>query len=188
MIWRMLIVHGFTPIMLIDGSPYNGAVRKYPVDSSNATAIFVGDAITLEDDGNVTPAAAGGIVLGVCTGVVVNRSVAATEHPGYLPASTAGYIYVAVGPDVLYEVQEDGVGGALAATNIGNNIDLIAGTGSTTTGRSAHEIDSNTATAAGSAQFRIVDYVHREDNDITAVNSKWIVRVFESHWTTTNGI
>lgn len=179
---------GFTPIMLIDGSPFNSAVRVYPVDAANATAIFVGDAVTLEDDGHVAPAAAGGVVLGVCTGVVVNRTIAATEHPGYLPATTAGYVYVAVGPNVLYEVQEDGVGGALAETNIGNNIDLIAGAGSTTTGRSAHELDSNTATAAGSAQFRIVDYVHRADNDITAVNSKWIVRVHESHLNAANGV
>lgn len=180
--------NGFTPIMLIDGSPFNGAVRKYSVDATNATAIFPGDAITLEADGNVTPAAAGGVVLGVCTGVVVDRTIAATEHPGYLPATTAGEIYVAVGPNVLYEVQEDGLVSQLAATDVGANIDLIAGAGSTTTGRSAHELDSDTVTSAGSAQFRLVDYIRREDNEVGVANSRWIVRVHESHLNATNGI
>lgn len=180
--------NGFTPIMLIDGSPFNSAIRKYHVDVLNATAIFVGDAVTLEADGNVAPAAAGGVVLGVCTGVVVDREVAATEHPGYLPATTAGDIYVSVGPNVLYEVQEDGAVSTLASTDIGANIDLVAGAGSATTGRSAHELDSDTVTSAGSAQFRLVDYVRREDNEVGVANSKWIVRVHESHLNATNGI
>lgn len=178
---------GARPVGTISGSPWGGHVKKYPVDSSNGTAIFRGDFITLEADGNVTPAAAGGIILGVCTGVVIDRSVAATEHPGYLPASTAGNILVAVGPDILYEVQEDSVGSNLAATDVGTNIDLIAGAGSTTTGVSAHELDSSTATAAGTAQLRVVKLVEREDNAVGA-NAKWLVRVFESHWTTTNGV
>lgn len=181
--------NGFIPVGTVSGSPWSATVREYPVDSSNATAIFQGDAITLEADGNVTPAAAGGVILGICVGVVPSRTVAATEHPGYLPASTAGNVLVAIGPDVIYEVQEDGVGGALGGRAVvGSNIDHIAGSGSTTTGRSAHEIDSNTATAAGSAGFRIIDLVDRPDNDVTLTNARYLVRVHESHLAATNGI
>lgn len=179
---------GAIPVETLSGSPVSGAIREYAVDSSNATAIFPGDFITLEADGNVTPAAAGGVILGVCVGVKVDRAVAATEHPGYLPASTAGYIKVAVGPDIIYEVQEDSVGGALDATAVGANIDHIAGAGSTTTGRSAHELASSTLTAAGSAGLRIIGPSKRVDNEVGSDNGKWLVRVHESHFAATNGI
>lgn len=178
---------GAIPVGTLSGSPMSGYVRTYPVDSSNATAIFVGDFITLETDGNVTPAAAGGVILGVCVGVEVSRSTAATEHPGYLPASTAGNIKVAVGPDILYSIQEDSVGGALTAGAVGSNIDHIAGSGSTTTGVSAHELDSSTLTAAGSAGLRVVGLDARVDNEV-GTNARWLVRVHESHLAATNGI
>lgn len=191
---------GLVPIGTLDGSPYNAAIREYPVDASNGTAIFIGDAITLEDDGNVTPAAAGGIILGVCVGIKVTGesgtvdnhgnflstgNLSTTEHPGYLAATTAGRILVAVGPDILYEIQEDSVGGAMVITNIGTNGNLVAGAGSTTTGISAHELDSsdvitNDASAA-TAQLRVVDFVRRPDNEIGA-NAKWVVRINEPHW------
>lgn len=178
---------GFSPVGTLSGSPWQGAVRKYSVDASNATAVFIGDAVALEADGNVTPAGATSVVLGVVVGVTVDRDVLATEHPGYLPASTAGSVLVCIAPDAIYEVQEDSVGGALALTDVGANIDLIAGTGSTTTGRSAHELDSNTATSAASAQFRIIGIVDREDNEV-GDQAKWLVRVHESHLAATNGV
>lgn len=187
---------GATPVGTISGSPWNAAVRPYSVDSSNATAIFVGDFVTLEADGNCTPAAAGGVILGVCVGIkkiaedefgVSGYHTAPNLDIRYLPASTAGTILVSVGNDILYEVQEDSVGSNLALTDVGANIDLIAGAGSTTTGNSAHELDSSTVTAAGSAQLRIIGKVNRPDNAV-GTNCRWIVRVHESHLAATNGI
>lgn len=175
--------NGLTPIGTLDGSPFNGNIRVYPVAAGNGTAIFQGDAIILNDDGTVSPATAGAALLGVCTGVIVNRAIAATEHPGYLPASTAGYVEVCVGTDVLYEIAEDSVGGAMVATNVGSNGDLVAGAGSTTTGRSGHVLDSsdvilNDATPA-SAQLRVIALVPRDDNAVGNY-ARWIVRINES--------
>lgn len=183
--------NGLFPIGTIDGSPYNGKATKRPVDSSNGTAIFIGDAVILEDDGNCAPytGSSGGVLLGVCVGVEVDRSVAKTEHPGYLPASTAGYIYVTEGPDMLYIVQDDG--GATPTTAIvGSNADVASTAGSTTTGTSGHELlmSSLTDASPGSAQLRIVDYVHSEDNDPTAVNAKWIVSLNENFYDSTTGL
>lgn len=180
---------GARPAFQGNGSPWSGATRALPVDSSNATAIFPGDFITLEDDGNAAPAAAGGIIRGVCVGVKINPAVAATVHPGYLPASTAGTIYVAEGEGLLYEIQEDSVGGALARTAVGSNVDIIAGAGSTVTGLSGHQIDSSTSTdgSPGSAQLRLVDIVERVDNAI-GTNAKWLVRIVESHFASATGL
>jgi len=164
----------------IDGSAPNGVMRTYPVDSSNGTAIFPGDFVVLEADGNVAPVTADtDVILGVCEGVVVDRAVAATEHPGYLPASTAGYIRVNVAPGAIYEVQEDSDGSNLALTDVGSNVDIVAGAGSTTTGNSAHELDSSSVVAT-TAQLRIIGKVDREDNEI-GTNCKWLVTVHESH-------
>lgn len=174
--------NGFRPIGTVNGSPYNANVRKRPVDSANATAIFVGDAMILEDDGNVAPytGSSGGNLLGVCVGVVVNRAVAATEHPGYLPAFTAGYVLVVEGPDVLYVVQEDDGGTTLTTAAIGSNFDVLATAGSTTTGQSAHELDRSTTTdgSPGTAQLRLIGLMDREDNAVGDW-AKWIVRINE---------
>lgn len=175
----------------LDGSPVSGTIRTRAVDSSNSTAIFPGDFVILEDDGNVAPytGTGGGNLLGVCVGVKVNRSVAATEHPGYLPASTAGSILVAEGPNLLFEIQEDDDGTALTTAAIGSNADVLATAGSTTTGRSAHELDRSKITdgSPGTAQLRIIALADREDN-AAGDYAKWIVRINEHVHRETTGL
>lgn len=173
---------GARPVMFANGSPYTGQNQEVFVDASNATAIFVGDFVKQEDDGNFAPAAAGDTIYSRCAGFRIDPAVAAIMHPGYLPASTAGYMLVDAGSaDLLYEIQEDSVGGALAATASGSNVDIIAGAGNTTSGLSGHQIDSSTSTDAspGSAQLRLIEIVKRVDNEIGA-NCKWLVRINES--------
>lgn len=182
---------GLRPVGTVSGGEWTGAVQKFAVDSSNAAAIYIGDAVILEDDGNCARAAAGSALLGVVVGVVVDNAVAATVHPGYLPASTAGNILVSVGPDVIYEIQEDSVGGAMVATNVGTNGDLVATAGSTTSGVSAMTLDSsdviaNDATPA-SAQLRVWALSPKVGNAV-GTYAKWLVRINESQVTTTTGL
>lgn len=182
-------VRGFRAVGTLSGSPVSGATMKYAVAVGNATAIFPGDGVALNDDGTVSPVAAGGLMLGVCASVVVDRKIAATEHPGYLPASTAGDILVFVGQDIIYEIQEDSVGGALAATIVGSNVDMIAGAGSTTTGASGHQLDSSTNldAAPGTAQLRVLALDPRVDNEIGA-QAKWHIRINENVITNVTGL
>ena len=147
-------------------------LRHYDVDSSNATAIFVGDAVTMEDDGNITPAAAGGVIMGISN--------------GYLAVSTAGKVPVFDDPQTLFWVQTDGAGTAIVEAAIGNNCDHIAGAGSADTLRSGHEIDESEITAA-TAGFRIIDKVNTPGNAWGA-NCKLIVKVNEHFYQTTTGI
>ena len=174
--------NGLRPIRTLSGSPWSSSVEEFEVDSSNGTAIFIGDLVKQEDDGNVAPAGAGGAVIGVCVGVKVNRDIAATEYPGYLPASTAGTVQVVTAPDCVYEIQEDSVGGAMVLTNIGSNGDVAAGAGSTTTGRSSYELDSSDVIAndasAATAQLRVIRLSTRQDNEI-GTEAKWEVRINE---------
>lgn len=161
-----------------DGSPYNGSLRKVQVDASNGTAIFRGDFVVREADGNYTPATAGAtnVIDGVCVGVVVDRATAATEHPGYLPASTAGYILIAPAASCYFQIQEDGDTTPLTAAARGARVNFVAGTGSTTTGVSGHEIDSDSVGTNATYQLSLIDYIEAEDNEAGAY-ADWIVKV-----------
>src|SRR5262245_37282696 len=114
---------GFIPRRHVSGAPYNNAGRIYYVPASYATALFIGDpviVVTNQADANGVPvvnrASAGGgaYTTGVVMGVAFGGSpvIAVTRDlPIYRPASTAQYVYVCDDPEVLFEIQEDGVGG-----------------------------------------------------------------------------
>lgn len=172
------IVKGLSPAYHQDGSPYNGQVMEFHVPSSDATAIFVGDPVKLAGsaDADGIPDVAQAAVGNVVVGVMVGRARVTRDDEIYRPASTEAYIFVATDPDIVYEVQEDSVGGALAATNVGQNASFIVGTGSTTTGLSGVELDSSTAATTSTLDLQIVRLVRRADNEI-GTNGKWYVRL-----------
>lgn len=174
-----------------DGSPYTGPLRRYEVDSSNGTAIFRGDFVVQEADGNVTPATAGATnrILGCVVGIDIDPAEEKTEYPGYLPASTAGHVLVAPAESAYFVMQEDSVGSSLGADARGARADFIDGSGSTLTGLSAHEIDSSTEGTGATLQLQLMYPVDRPDNDVTEANADWIVRVnLPQHSVDTAGI
>lgn len=182
---------GARPVRYLGGAPYNGACTPYPVDSSNATAIFVGDFIIREADGNVAPytGSSGGDLLGVCVAVGPNSTTYMDpDNPSrrYLPASTAGTVLVADDPYIVFEVQEDDGGTALVAGDAGANCDVLATAGSTTTGQSAHEIDRSTIVTS-TAQLRLIRLVDRQDN-AHGDYAKWEVLINEHVYRNTAGV
>jgi hypothetical protein len=52
----------------------------------------------------------------------------------------------------------------LSLASIGCNADIVVGSGSTITGLSAMELDSNTAAASAGLQLKIVGFVDRPSN------------------------
>ena len=173
---------GLRPVSDMSGAPYNGAVMRCYVPSSDSTAIYIGGLVKPAGSGDASGVmsvtgnvSTGDAVLGVVTGVEpVTR-----ESTIYRAASTERYVYVASDPNALFEVQEDSGGAALAVTAIGNSADLTGFTsGSTGTGLSAIEIDSSTATASGDGTEDVVilGYVQRVDNEVGA-NAKLLVRL-----------
>jgi len=102
----------------------------------------------------------------------------------------AGYVLVADHPDQLFIAQEDGETNAIDSAEIGQNVDLIAGTlcaGNTYTGIGKMELDSNTAATTAALQFRIIK-PHEDDtieND-TYHYARWIVAVNEHFFNSTD--
>lgn len=182
------IPRGLVPVQDAHGRPYNGAARVYHVPSDNATALFVGDpvvTVTAASDANgvqdVVIAAAGGTTT-MITGVVVSLaffdgSPVLRDSGRYIPANTAGYVMVADDPGLLFEIQEDGVGGAIGTGAVGRKAQLVAGTGSTVTGWSGWELDSSELATTSTHQLHIVAPVLRADNDPTLTNAKWLVSI-----------
>ena len=62
--------------------------------------------------------------------------------------------------------------GALTATNVHQNIDLVAGTGSTVTGLSAFQAASNTAATTNTLQLRILGFSQKVGNEPGNANAK----------------
>lgn len=171
---------GLRPVRHKSGAPYSGAVNTYFVPASDGTALYIGDPVIIAGSGDadgvstVTIATAAGA--GRVTGVVVGFVPSPTFTTKYRPASTAAYVLVADDLDLVFEVQEDAVGGALAVTDIGLNADLIAGSGSTVTGLSAWQLDTSTKATTATLQLRIVGFVQRANNEVGA-NAKVLVRI-----------
>lgn len=173
---------GLRPVAYLSGAPYNGALNKYYVPSTDSTAIYIGGLVKLAGsaDADGIPTVTGNVATGdAVVGVVVSVEYAGNDEIVYRPASAARYVLVADDPNLLFEVQEDSVGGALAATAVGNTADLASFTsGKVASGKSLIEIDSSTATASGDGteDVLIVRLAHRPDNEIGA-NAKWLVRL-----------
>lgn len=177
---------GLVPKRLRNGAPFVGPLRKYYVAAGDSTALFIGDPVIISGTGDakgvpaVTRAAAGDRITGVVCGIANDETLPASNdmmEMGYRPASTAGYVLVCDDPEVLYEIQEDSDGAALAVTSIGLNADLIAAAGNTYTRRSGYMLDSSSA-ATTSAQVRIIELEQRADNEVGS-KAKWLVAINE---------
>ena len=171
---------GFVPIRNLNGSPYNAQVMMFLCSASDeSTALFVGDVVEFGG----TAGAAGKVVSGMdmegvptvihstktttrdaIAGVIVGFIQDQTLPKKYNPASTDRVVLVEVGPDVVYEVQEDGVGNNIAATAIGSNIAQVSGAGSTVTGMSAYALDSSDTATTSTYPWRLLGLVKRPDN------------------------
>lgn len=173
---------GLAPLRYLSGACYTGATNTYYVPASDSTAIYVGGLVKLAGSADANGVASitgnvatGDAVLGVVTGVTFVTNDSTT----YREASTERYVTVADDPNLVFEVQEDSDGAALAAAAVGNVADLTGFTaGNTVTGRSSMEIDSSTATAAGDGtqDVLLVGLVQRPDNEF-GNHANWLVRL-----------
>jgi len=174
---------GLRPVRYLSGAPYNGAANKYFIPASDTdTAVYIGSVVKLTGgaDADGIPVVTGNVatsnpVVGVVVGVVPVTADSLT----YRANSTARYVMVADDPSLVFEVQEDSVGGALAATAAGATC-ILAGftSGSTITGLSGIELDSSNVSETSDTDddVRIISLVQRPDNEIGA-NAKWLVRL-----------
>lgn len=187
---------GLMPVKFRDGSPYNGQANMYYVPASDATALMVGDlvkGVTNASDANgvptVTRSAAGDKHIGVVVGIVTHNAKARLAHdPNYRQASVEAYVMVADDPSLLFEAQEDDVGGAMPIGAGGRNVELIVAAGNTANGTSGSMLDSSTLATTATLSLRVHRAVERADNVPGGGNLKWLVSINLHAFTTALGV
>ena len=193
-------INGFKAVKHVTGAPYNGQANIYATAAADGTALFVGDVVKLAADANaagiqlVTAHAAGTAgtgqpALGVVVRVIntkfdpvdgkMSGGSVSLDTPVYRPASTAQYVLVADSPDIIYEVEATSAGSAysFAVADVGQNANLFAGAGSTTTGNSQHSLDMADKGTAATLPFKIVGVSKKIDNEVTGNYTKVLVQI-----------
>lgn len=181
-------VSGLSPVKTITGAPWNQRCTTYCIPAADTNAYAIGDPVTLAGsaDANGVPtivlatAGTGNTILGAT--VSPGAPVYGTS-PGIPPTDTlvipatktrAYYVMVCDHYDVLYEIQEDGVGGVIAVTSVGLNCNLVAGTNNGAV--SGWMLDSSTVAAGATLQVKLRQLVQRADNAL-GTNAKWLVQI-----------
>jgi len=177
---------GLLPYRDSTGRPWTGAGKLYYVPASDSTALYPGDPVILagsaDADGipSVTraTAAGGNYVLGSVIAVDPTLGAGANGRDStvYRAASTERYVWVCDDPGAEFLIQEDAVGGALAAVDVGLNADLIAGAGSAIYGQSGWQLDTSTKATTNTLQLKILGFAQKVGNEIGA-NAKVRVRI-----------
>tara|TARA_R100000808_G_C2154775_1_gene166128 strand:+ start:4702 stop:5253 length:552 start_codon:yes stop_codon:yes gene_type:complete len=143
---------GFVPVRHLSGNAPR--TNKYTITSGLAENIFRGDLCILTADGVITPHTATEVNnIGVFAGVSYTASDGSYVYSDYWPTGTTAtniIAYVYDDPYTVYKVQSDG---SPAQTDIGACADVVAGTGSTTTGQSAFELNSSMGTGTATAKL-----------------------------------
>ena len=176
---------GLKPIGRLDGTPWNGRVTVY---YGTGAAIYKGSPVKHGGTGDTlgeVPAcaiasASSQAIVGVAIGFGNTKMLAAdlTDlDKTYKAASDSCYVAVIDDPNVVFEAQEDNASASLAVTDIGQGVKLASiGSGSTVTGHSSAEIDSDSPNgdASGTYPFKLLGIVDRPDNELGSY-CKWKV-------------
>ena len=144
----------------------------YRIATTAPTAFFEGDLVTLSSGNIVTDmgAASPGAVVGVFWGAEYqDNSTGEVKFVRSIPNGTVAKekykCYVYDDPDVIFKIQADQASSAIAATNVGNNVQIVASpTGDSITHKSGLVADSSTV-ATGNAGFPLTVLGSAESDD-----------------------
>lgn len=182
---------GLSPHSYMNGAKWNSQGTVYAILQADTTAYAIGDPVTLAGTAdtagipNVILSTAGtsnavtGVVVGLGSNVyggIIGSTVQfnSVVIPATKPASTNYYVLVCDDPNVLFEIQEGGAGTALAATDLGTNINLLSGTNNGYI--SGWLLDNNSKATTATLQTQLMRLVQRTDNAMGAY-AKWLVRI-----------
>ena len=148
--------------------PFPGRSRTYVKLVGTGTAIFIGDVVHFKAGTSLSEGKPVVEPLGTGTpGTTIIGGVALD----YGAASTKTRHTVIVDENAEYHAQDDGDNTGIAATNIGQNANVVANAGSTTTFYSGHEIDGSTAAVTSTLDVYLVGILPRPD---TAFGSDFV--------------
>ena len=157
---------GLKPVSYLNGAPYTGQARLYSVASGNATAMYIGDPVTLSGTADANGLA--GISIGVAGSAIIGVVV------GFLVAVPGVSLVAATLDLTVRRIPASTVPTALV--NIGLNTNFLVAAGATTAS------DSGTTTAATltdstTANLKLMGFVQRIDNTPASAYAKLLVKI-----------
>jgi hypothetical protein len=176
------------------------------VATNEGTAIFVGDLVKITGTSHngyagVSQGTANAVCVGPVVGVVPNGldpvsgkmgsgTSPTLDTPQYV-AATPGvvrYVLVADDPEIVMEAQADDDTSTVAAASAMANFNFVVGTGSTVTGLSAMELDSNTGATTNTLPLTLIGWPNRVDNEVGSTNQVVLVRFNTHQYKVTTGV
>ena len=192
---QILVAGGLMPVE----QPYGTIRRNYYKLTTSAVAVYVGQPMDLDTNGNCVPALATSLGTAVLVGPALGFSRDSKGKMGlpdgmsvitagaYLPASTDAYVCIADDPNQIFTIQEGTGTTQLNTGNIGNSatfsyLRTSASSGSTLTGHSLAELLPGSGNAvAGSGGLQIVGLADNMNSDGSfnslGAYAKWRVRI-----------
>lgn len=183
--------HGFGFVKHKLAVPLSATINPYYVPSSYNTALFIGDPVVKTGTANtavvgshgdpkpagylpeINRASAAGVVTGIMVGKESNVNNLVQKHN---PASTEAVILVCDDPFVIWQAQEDSVGGNIAIASIGLNTEIVVDTaGNATTGISGAEIDSSAVNTTAGLAVKLLRMAPEQGASVPAANAEWYV-------------
>lgn len=145
------------------------ATNRYYADVSDA--LYVGDIVALEGTADsegvpsviaCTPSL---LPVGIITAIEPSKDI--PEDQLYKKAGDAVYLTVADSPNLVFHIQADDT---VAATDIGQQADLVFTEGDTNTGRSKMELDVGTLAASAALHMTLERLAQLPDNSLSDTN------------------
>ena len=172
---------GLRPIAKVGSAPGGTTgTTKYRI-TSGAGAMFTGDIVKQANDGSVVQGTAGDAARGVFMGCFyTDPSTSKPRFNNTFPNGTAAsdaIAFVADDPDQLFIAQQDSDSANAVVADLNLNANLVVGSGNTTTGISAMEIDSDTKNTTATLNVKLIDFYDTPSNDATANNSILVVKI-----------
>ncbi|WP_232307473.1 hypothetical protein [Sphingobium chungbukense] len=149
----------------------------FATPSGNATAIGVGDLVTLAGtsqiiNGVVYNDVVQGATGNVFAGVVVGFLPDTRDSLPYRAASTVRLALVNVDPQAEYEIRQVAGGTPLNANDVGLNANVVVGSVNTSYGWSGMALDNTTEATTNTLDLKITGMSSRPDNEVgTSVSS-----------------
>jgi len=182
---------GFSPVKYLNGAPWNGAVNVYYIPSTDALIYSPGDAVKslAQSDANGVPGVVKAAGTDMLRGVIVACLVTPPNGPSLLGTSLdlavqnipaaktkAYYVLVADDPNVLFEIQDNGLS-VIAATSMSKNFTFTVANPTAPGQNSASVLLNSSVGTAATLNLRLMGAVQRDDNDPSLVNAKWLVKL-----------
>lgn len=171
---------GLSPVKYLGGADWDGKANMYYIAAADTNPFYIGDVVDLNNTADatrgiqgVTLATAGNPAVGVIVGIGTNPEGGPYINPANLdriwrPTGAQAENYYALvvdDPYVIFEAQEDGVGGTIAAASSSKNANLIYAAPGTGVRVSGTMIDSSTVNTTSTLNLKLLGLVRRYEGN-----------------------